>query len=88
MQAWKFLIPTRQLTVLASQSSIPKHSLNVNLVSKSIRDDDIQVLRCSGRSPDSSKNSPPEKLNQDQLKEREIKLCNLTDKFFHQVKFA
>ena len=87
--AWKSLIFTRQLTVIAQQS-IPKYTVNVNLVQKTLRDDDIQVLKCSGSgSSDSSKNSAdkPKKLTEHQLKEQQVKLCNLTDQFFHQVKY-
>ena len=86
--AWKSLIFTRQLSVIAQQS-IPKYAVNVNLVQKSLRDDDIQVLKCSGPgSPESPKNSAdkPNKLTEQQLKERQVKLCNITDQFFHQVK--
>ena len=82
--AWKILIPTRQFAVLATKS-IPKYTNHISLVQKSIRDDDIQVLKCSA-SEGSKQPDKPDKLTEHQLNEKMVKLVNLTDNFFYQVK--
>ena len=80
--AWKFLLPTRQFAVLATKS-IPKYTNHISLVQKSIRDDDIQVLKCS---EGSKKPDKPDKLTEHELNESKVKLCNITDNFFYQVR--
>ena len=82
--AWKILIPTRQFAVLATKS-IPKYTNHISLVQKSIRDDDIQVLKCS-TSEGSKKPDKPKKLTEHELQQKMVKLCNITDNFFYQVR--
>ena len=83
--AWKILIPTRQFAVLATKN-IPKYSNHISLVQKSLTKDDIQILKCSN-SEGSKQPDKPKKLSKEELNDKMIKLCKLTDEFFYQVRF-